>query len=439
MTQETNSKIKVSPAELESRTIELSSSAFEMFCNDIGSMLGCDVGTTKKSTATLSLADLKKQFEKLVAVTSVRATGALNGSFYFVFDQEAFFTLAGTLVMLPEQIINQNRKQGNLQAAAVMGDAVGEIGNLMVGSWDRVFRTELEGHGHFALSKNFVGSPWNNPEENIELTMASQLQTVSFEITVKDFAPAVCAIIYPKDLFEGKRSEPDIETLNKQTAEADELVPNAATKEMASETETNSGKDSVQAASEPVQEESTDQSQLPESANQKNLEETCQVSESIRKMTASPAVLPGEFAQALNAKSAENIMRKDFVWASPDQTVEYAFGLMKENNTDFVLVGQNGTLEGIVSKSDIRGAMSPYLQERFAQWRTPLDTATLQIRLKWVMSKPAVGITPDAPLTAIAKQMNKEKIKMLPVINSKGSVMGIVTVFELFSVFSNLS
>ena len=58
-----------------------------------------------------------------------------------------------------------------------------------------------------------------------------------------------------------------------------------------------------------------------------------------------------------------------------------------------MLVGQNGILEGIVSKSDIRGAMSPYLQEMFAQWRRPLDVATLQIRLKWVMSKPVYTIS----------------------------------------------
>ena len=50
-----------------------------------------------------------------------------------------------------------------------MGDAVGEIGNLMVGSWDRVFRKELPGHGHFVLNKNFIGSPWNNPEESYRL------------------------------------------------------------------------------------------------------------------------------------------------------------------------------------------------------------------------------------------------------------------------------
>ena len=66
-------------------------------------MLGCDIAGSEKSKATVTLADLKNQFKKLVAVTSVQAKGAMNGSFYFILDQEAFFTLAGTLVMLPDR------------------------------------------------------------------------------------------------------------------------------------------------------------------------------------------------------------------------------------------------------------------------------------------------------------------------------------------------
>jgi acetoin utilization protein AcuB len=438
MTEQSDSKLTIPEAEIGSRAIELSSGAFERFRNDIAGMLGCDVAGSAKKTATVTLADLKKQFKKLVAVTSVRAEGAIEGSFYFIFGQEAFFTLAGTLAMLPDKVINQNRKQGNLQAATEMGDAVGEIGNLMVGSWDRAFREEFAGHGHFVLSKNFVGSPWNNPEETIELTTVSQLHTVSFEIIVKEFAPAMCAVVYPKDIFEAKPVKSESEAANKDNADAQEQLSDTSKEAAGKEPEANSEKEPARASGESAPDIAAVDKQPPETTREDILPESKEVSESIRKITSSPAILPGELRQALSIKSVQDIMRKDFVWADPDQTVEHALALMQQNNIGYVLVGQNGSLEGIVAKSDVRGAMSPYLQEMYAQWRRPLDIATLQIRLKWVMSKPVYTIHPDASLASLIQQICQQKIKMLPVVDEKGSVMGIVTVFEIFGALSTL-
>ncbi len=344
-------------------------------------MLRCEIAGSEKSKATLRLADLEKQFKKLTSVASVQAKGAMNGNFYFIFDQEAFFTIAGTLIALPEENILQNRKECTLQAAAELGDATGELGNLLVGSWNRVFGKESEGHGHFSLNKNFIGNPWNHPEEAIGLTSASHLQVISYEVKVKEFAPVTCAVVYPKELFEPKLAR--LETQESENASAAERMPQMK-----------------MAESQPVDES------LEPAAGQIG-----EVSESIRKMTSSPAILPGQpggnaqnTTQYISQKSVQDVMRKDFIWAGPDETVAQGLAKLKQNNIDYMLVGENGILEGVVSKADIRGAVSPYLYKKFSQWRRPIDDATLQIRLKWIMTR---SVRTIKPLTSVADVMEE--------------------------------
>ncbi len=42
-----------------------------------------------------------------------------------------------------------------------------------------------------------------------------------------------------------------------------------------------------------------------------------------------------------------------------------------------------------------------YIGPMFAKWRWPLDDATLQIKVKWIMSRPIHTISPQTPLAAI--------------------------------------
>ncbi|MHC4739453.1 MAG: CBS domain-containing protein [Planctomycetota bacterium] len=123
---------------------------------------------------------------------------------------------------------------------------------------------------------------------------------------------------------------------------------------------------------------------------------------------------------------AKDIMQKQLVWASPDDSVQQIFTKMQQYNTGYVMVGVNGILEGIVSKSDITGAISPYLRPVFAKWRRPMDDATLQIRIKWIMNRPAQTINLQTPLEAIMKNMCRFRMPCLPVIGRQGEVKGLV-------------
>ncbi len=92
----------------------------------------------------------------------------------------------------------------------------------------------------------------------------------------------------------------------------------------------------------------------------------------------------------------------------------------------------DGAIEGLVSKSDIRAALSPYLQNIFSKWRRPLDIATLQIKVKWIMSRPVRTTGPDAPLAGIMENMRCHGSRCMPVVDGKGKAQGLVTVFDVF-------
>jgi len=143
-------------AELEKSTIEYASGAFDAFSEDVAGMFGVGVNGTASEQKTVSLKELKSDFKKVTAVFIVESKGVVNGTFYVLLDQDALFTIAGTFVMLPEKIIVQNRRTGREKEANEIGDAVGEVGNLFVGAWDKYFREEMEGHEHLLQTGTFI-------------------------------------------------------------------------------------------------------------------------------------------------------------------------------------------------------------------------------------------------------------------------------------------
>lgn len=169
---------------------------------------------------------------------------------------------------------------------------------------------------------------------------------------------------------------------------------------------------------------------------------TGKIFEAIQKMIQSHADLPQQpltednstpdITTGLLEISANEIMQNHVTWASPEDSLQQAVTKMQQTDTGYIMVGQDGTLEGIVSKSDIAKATSPYLLPMFAKWRRPLDDATLKIRIKWIMSRPAHTIKPQTPLAAIVEHMSRFRVRCLPVLDEEGNVQGLVTAFDIF-------
>jgi len=152
-----------SETETKSKTIELATNAFEAFCDDISGMFGIEMKCVTTGIFTETTKGLSQKYKKLSAVTLVKTEGILNGTFHTVFDQAGMFALAGIIIMLPKQKVLDDMKRGTPKEAEAIADTIKETGNLLVGSWDRVFREELEGHGHFLQAGTFIGNPWYKP------------------------------------------------------------------------------------------------------------------------------------------------------------------------------------------------------------------------------------------------------------------------------------
>ncbi|MGB8225577.1 MAG: CBS domain-containing protein [Sedimentisphaerales bacterium] len=372
--------------DIKSQTIELATAAFETFCETISGMFEVDMKCSSKGACTETIKGLTQRFKTLAAVNFIKSEGVLNGTFQVVFDQEGLFTLAGIIVMLPKQKILDDSKHGSAKEAEGMADAVKEAGNLLVGSWDKIFHEGLKEHGHFAQTNTFIGNPWDNPKEKMGLSDDEEFLFVPYTITIGDYPTFNCGVILPEAIFV-KTSAPNAET----------------------PTEPTGGKEPAAGP----------------------------VSETIQKMVQSSAGLPGRTDQISLTVCAKDIMQKEVLWGDADDSVQQALTKMEQAGIGYMIVGKDGLLDGIVSTFDIAATLSVYLKPMFAKWRRPTDDATLQIRLKWIMNRPVHTIKPDTSIKAIMENMCQSDLRCLPVVENNGKVAGLVTVFDIFKALLN--
>ena len=358
--------------DIRTETLRLATDAFEAFCADIEAMFGIGIKCQTKEQQSGNADSLQKHFKKLCAVNTVKAQGAVNGSFYLLLGQEALFTMAGIFVMLPEKKILESRKFGTESQAQAMSDAIKEAGNLLVGTWDRVFRENVPSHKHFLQTGTFIGNPWQNTEKHIGLAKDAVLNACFYELTAGEFPPFECCVVFPESVFV---PEPEI----------------------------------VEAAIEPVE-----------------------VKKEIVEKPAEP-VKAEEAVQNNNVKvfqildlKALDIMNSDIKWCDPGCTVEKAMEQMQQTRADYLLVGSEQKAQGVVAMSDLSAALSIYLRPMFAKWKRELDEATLRIRVQAIMSRPVRCILPDTPLDVVAEKI----VRMggcLVVMDINGKTLGIVT------------
>lgn len=207
----------ISQIELKDQTVELSRESFGTFCKDVSGMFGTKMQYIPRNVCYESIDDLKKRFSEVVAVSSVKAEGTLGGTFQIIFDRRGLFVLGG-LITMPESMtslyekcvgpkkILENIKHGSLKEAEGMSDVLAEAGNLLIGSYDKVFREGLDGHGHFTQANTFIGNLWDKPVEKIGLGGEEKIAFVPFKVKVGPYPPFYCGVIFPRTIF-GELSE----------------------------------------------------------------------------------------------------------------------------------------------------------------------------------------------------------------------------------------
>ena len=130
-------------------------------------------------------------------------------------------------------------------------------------------------------------------------------------------------------------------------------------------------------------------------------------------------------------------MTTDVITVSEDTPMMKASIIMKENNIrSLPILNKKGKLVGIVSDRDLRDA-SP-------SKATSLDVHELNylistIKIEELMTRNVVFVRPDETVEFAAILMLENKISSLPVINDKGSLIGIITQTDIFRVLINIT
>lgn len=140
---------------------------------------------------------------------------------------------------------------------------------------------------------------------------------------------------------------------------------------------------------------------------------------------------------------------------SPETNLEEAYDLLEKHGIRrFPVVGQEGTLIGVVSISDIKMVLVPLWRGR------PLPSPLKQGRLKPksskksgkngqeieyhlpseltvadVMTEEVFTIHPFQNVAEAARLIHRHKIGGLPVVDEQGKVVGVITAMDLFEIF----
>ncbi|MDH7599198.1 MAG: CBS domain-containing protein [Sedimentisphaerales bacterium] len=369
---------------------ELVADAMNAFCDDMATMFQVELTCTEPVWTEGPLDQLKRFFKRVYAVHTVKAEGRLEGQFYIVLDHAGLFTLGSLAIMLPDDKILELAKRGSFNDAGSIADAFGETGNLMVGAWERVFHKGLAGHKHLVKDRTIIGEPGQDPYSHIPVEKDKHLHIAQMNMLVSGYPELGCAVVIPDSLLVATNQDQQVQGGIEQPGPSGPDAPPAVPPSQAQAAE-----DTGPALA-----------------------------------TVDTGAGPTVFCDVLGIR-VDQVMRKDVVWAGPDQDVQQVLRLMQSHDVGYVLMGQGGRCEGIVSRSTILAALSPYLRPVFARWRRPQDDATLTIRIRWFMSRPVRTIACDATIHQAARTMLQFGIRALVVLDAQGNVVGILTVFDV--------
>jgi len=113
------------------------------------------------------------------------------------------------------------------------------------------------------------------------------------------------------------------------------------------------------------------------------------------------------------------VMSRDVLVTSPDDTIEKAATLMAHVNCGALPVGENDRLVGIITDRDIA--------LRAVAKGNPPDQCTV----REVMSRGIKYVFEDETTQAAAKSMSNLQIRRLPVLNRQKRLVGIVSLGDL--------
>jgi CBS domain-containing protein len=134
-----------------------------------------------------------------------------------------------------------------------------------------------------------------------------------------------------------------------------------------------------------------------------------------------------------------DVMMTEVVIAHKDDTYKRIASLMSEHQVgEIPVLGRDRHVVGVVSEADLIRKQERHYRRAGTglHGRTRHERAQAEGRsAAELMTAPAITIHPDAPIGAAARLMNGHHIKLLPVVDPAGKLIGVVTRGHLLSVF----
>jgi acetoin utilization protein AcuB len=129
-------------------------------------------------------------------------------------------------------------------------------------------------------------------------------------------------------------------------------------------------------------------------------------------------------------------MSKNIITVDENDSMQDAMKLLKEHDIRMLPVTKKGKLVGIVTDRDLKRAS--------ASDATTLEIHELlyllsRIKVKNLMTKEVITVPPDFTVEETALVLQKNKISGVPVVDSKGELVGTITQTDLFSVLISLT
>jgi len=115
----------------------------------------------------------------------------------------------------------------------------------------------------------------------------------------------------------------------------------------------------------------------------------------------------------------EDVMVEGVVTIDADATVMKAVKLMNENEIGCLIVMRRGRAVGIITERDL-------LKRVIGKSKNPNKT-----QVREIMTKPLIAGQPNMDLEEATRLMFKMKIKKLPVLESNGRLLGLITLTDV--------
>src|SRR6266498_2328797 len=122
---------------------------------------------------------------------------------------------------------------------------------------------------------------------------------------------------------------------------------------------------------------------------------------------------------------------------SPSDSLARAIHVMKEKKIRRIpILSETGKLVGIVSDRDLKD-VSPSRATTLDIWE--LHYVLDKLKLADIMTKKPWTVSPETPIEKAALLMMEKRIESLPVLDSKGNLVGILTEGDVFRALVELA